>query len=86
FVHEKRGEFDAAAKIIQHILDSEKTLPQGELNFMRYFVDERIKRMDKLKAEFDAVRREQELRARGVQLEPLPAQGPPPDVGAPQGP
>jgi hypothetical protein len=86
FVHEKRGEFDAAAKIIQHILDSEESLPQGELNFMRYFIEERIKRLDSVQAEFDATRREQALRARGAQVKPLPPQGPPPDVGAPRAP
>jgi tRNA A37 N6-isopentenylltransferase MiaA len=86
FVHEKRGEFDAAAKIIQHILDSEESLPQGELNFMRYFIEERIKRLDSVKAEFDATQREQALRARGAQVKPLPPQGPPPDVGAPRAP
>ena len=86
FVHEKRGEFDAAAKIIQHILDSEKTLPQGELNFMRYFVEERIKRLDKVKAEFDATQREQQIRARGIEPKPLPPQTPPPDVGGPKAP
>ena len=86
FVYEKRGEFDAAAEIIQHILDSEGTLPQSELNFMRYFVEERIKRLDSVKAEFDATRRVQQMRARGVEPQPLPPQTPPPDVGAPRAP
>lgn len=85
FILEKRGEFDAAGAIIQNIMDSEQSLPQGELNFMRHFVDERIQALDKIKAEFDATKREEALRARGIKPKLLPQQ-PPPDVGAAQAP
>jgi hypothetical protein len=85
FVHEKRGEFDAAAAIIQNIMDSEQQLPQGELNFMRHFVEERIQALDKVKADFDAQKREEALRARGVDPKLAP-QAPPSDVGAAKAP
>ena len=49
FVHEKRGEMEDAAKIIEHIQVNSKNIPDGELRFMKYFVDERIKHIDKLK-------------------------------------
>jgi len=85
FVHEKRGEFDAAAIIIQSIMDSEQELPQGELNFMQYFVKERIDALDKVKADFDAGKREEELKARGITPKLAPT-APPSDVGAAKAP
>jgi hypothetical protein len=85
FILEKRGEFDAAAMIIQNIMDSEQQLPQGELNFMRHFVEERIQALDKVKADFDAQRRGEALRARGVEPKLAP-QAPPSDVGAAKAP
>jgi hypothetical protein len=48
FIHEKRGEMDAARNIIENILKDTKNIPAGELSFMRYFVEERIKQLDKL--------------------------------------
>lgn len=86
FVHERRGEFDSAAAIIQNILDSEQQLPQGELNFMRYFIDERIKALDKVQADFDAQRREEDMRARGIEPKEVAPNSPPPDVGAAKAP
>ena len=47
FIHEQRGEMDSALKIMQDIQDNEKDIPQGELNFMQYFVKERIHALDK---------------------------------------
>lgn len=48
FAHEKRGEMDEAMLIIQGILNEQKDIKQGELNFMRYFVDERIGRLKEM--------------------------------------
>jgi len=48
FVHEKRGEMEDAARIIQNIQTNSKNIPDGELRFMKYFVDERIKHLDKM--------------------------------------
>lgn len=59
FVYEKRGEMDAALAIIENILTNVKEIPAGELSFMRYFVEERIKRMEEIKE--DASKRFKEI-------------------------
>jgi hypothetical protein len=46
FIHEQRGEFDDALRIMQDIQKNHKNLSAGELNFMKYFVEERLKRLD----------------------------------------
>lgn len=56
FVHEKRGEFDAALKIIENIIDSQSELDRGELNFMHYFAKERLGKIEALKDKIDARR------------------------------
>lgn len=43
FIHEKRGEYDAAFHIIEGILQDYQNIPVGELNFMRYFIEERLR-------------------------------------------
>lgn len=43
FIHEKRGEYDAAFHIIEGILADYQNIPVGELNFMRYFIEERLR-------------------------------------------
>ncbi len=60
FVHEKRGEMDDALVIIENILDDVDEIPDKELRFMKYFVDNRLERMDKLSK--DAEERLQEER------------------------
>lgn len=45
FIYEQQGEFDAAYKIMQGIMDHHKDLSAGELNFMQYFVEERLQRI-----------------------------------------
>ena len=44
FVRESRGEMDAAGKIMQHVIDNSKNIPDGEWRFMKYFMDERLKK------------------------------------------
>jgi len=48
FVHERRGEMDDAARIIENIEAHTKDIPDAELRFMTYFVNERIKRHEAL--------------------------------------
>ncbi len=48
FVHEKRGEMEDAARIIENIEANSKNIPPGELRFMEYFVKERTKKLEKL--------------------------------------
>ena len=81
FVHERRGEFDDAAAIIESVAKHPEDYSQGELNFMKYFIDERIHRMDQLKGELDAMQKEKDaMKAKGIK-DPEPM-GPPEDVGA----
>lgn len=82
FIHEQRGEFDDALTIIDSVLKHPDDFSDGELNFMRYFVDERIGRLDAVKKELDQITKyKAEQRAKGVP--DVPVMGPPPDVGAP---
>ena len=55
FIHEKRGEFDDAAVIIENILQNEKQFTQGELNFMKYFAKERLNKLDELREMLESV-------------------------------
>lgn len=83
FIHEKRGEFGEALVIIEEIAKHPENYTQGELNFMKYFVDERLGRLDAVKAEFDKIEKAKaEMRAQGIKERE--EMGPPPDVGAPQ--
>lgn len=42
FIHEKLGEKDQAIKIIKEFLDNEKDLTPEELNFVHYFIKDRL--------------------------------------------
>ncbi len=81
FIHEARGEFGDALTIIDGVLKHPEDFSEGELNFMRYFVDERIGRLDAVKKELDEIKKfKEEQKAKGVpDVKPM---GPPPDVGA----
>ncbi len=82
FLHEERGEFGEAKEIIEDVLKHPEDYTQGELNFMLYFVKERIHRFDEVKEEFERIQKEKdEMKAKGIK-DPEPM-GPPPDVGAP---
>lgn len=85
FIHERRGEFGEALAIIEEVAKHPEDYTQGELNFMRYFVDERLGRLDAVKAEFDQIAKTKaEQKAKGVKEPEM--MGPPPDVGAPKAP
>jgi tetratricopeptide (TPR) repeat protein len=43
FIHEKEGEYEAAKTIIVEILENNKDFTNGELNFMSYFLTDRLK-------------------------------------------
>lgn len=47
FIHEKRGEEEEALIIIENILKNIENIDQGELNFMQYFVFERLQKLAK---------------------------------------
>ncbi|NBO18205.1 MAG: hypothetical protein EBV03_03075 [Proteobacteria bacterium] len=48
-VYEKRGEMDDALRIMETIRDNAKEIPESDLNFMTYFVKERLKKLEKSK-------------------------------------
>lgn len=50
FVHEKRGEMEDALAIMENIKHSQQEIKPGELNFMRYFVLERLSTLEKAQA------------------------------------
>ena len=56
FVHEQRGEMDAALTIIEHLLENETEISQGEFNFMRVFVEERLQKMQEAQDAFEKAR------------------------------
>lgn len=82
FIHEKRGEFGDALAIMEDILAHPDEYSEGELNFMRYFIDERLGKLDAVKKELEAM---QKYKAEHPDAA-VPAQSPPPDVGAPKAP
>lgn len=85
FIHEQRGEFGEALVIIEDILKHPEDFTEGELNFMRYFVGERLNKLESVEKQIDEIKREKEIeKAKGIP-EPAPI-GPPPDVGAPKAP
>lgn len=47
FLYEQIGEYEAALRIMESIKATIKDIPPGELEFMRYFVEERLKSMEK---------------------------------------
>jgi hypothetical protein len=82
FIHEGRGEFGAALAIMQDILKHPEDFSQGELAFMRTFIDERLHKLDEVKSQLDAIAREQKKTNVPMSIIELP----PPDVGAPVAP
>lgn len=86
FVHEGRGEYGEALDIIQEILKDPSQYSQGELNFMKYFIEERLGKMKEMDKELSAIQAEKDKeRAEGkpdVQMD----NAPPPDVGAAKAP
>jgi hypothetical protein len=47
FLYEQRGEFGDALMIMEHVREHADDLTPGELNFIRYFIEERIQALDK---------------------------------------
>jgi hypothetical protein len=81
FVHEARGEFGAALTIIEDILKHPEEYSESELTFMRYFVDERLGRLNEVEKEYEAAKKsKEEQRAQGKS--DSHDISPPPDVGA----
>lgn len=81
FIHEARGEFGDALNIIEDIVKHPENYSKGELNFMRYFIDERLGKLDQVKKELDAIAAE-----KAKKPDVVPHESPPPDVGAPTAP
>ena len=58
FIHEQRGEMDEALHIIDNILENVEELEEKELNFMRYFVEERIDRLEEIEDKLEHKRQQ----------------------------
>jgi tetratricopeptide (TPR) repeat protein len=78
FIHEERGEFGDALLIIQDILKHPENYSQGELNFMRYFIDERLGKLDAMKKQLDELDAQKKKQGGPIAT----VQSPPADVGA----
>lgn len=50
FIHESRGEFDDALNIMETILNHAEEIPPNELRFMRYFIEDRIHKLDEIES------------------------------------
>ncbi len=48
FIHEQRGEFDDALFIMETIRDTAQDIPPEELRFMKYFIEERLHRLEEV--------------------------------------
>lgn len=58
FIHEQLGEKEQAFMIIENILKTSKDIPDAELNYMQYFIQDRLGFLDKdLKARTDALKK-----------------------------
>ena len=55
FMHEKRGEYDAALEIIRGVLKDTSQYSQGELNFMKHFIAERLGKMEAMEKELQRI-------------------------------
>lgn len=66
FVHEQRGEFDAALGIMQNIMEHQGELKQGDFNFMYYFIQERLHRLEEVQGELEDVRQRHGLKPGGT--------------------
>lgn len=73
FIYEQNGDNEAALGIIKGVLDNSKDLNEGELNFMQYFVKDRLKKMGVLDDQFNVIRKE-------VQENPQPEKHTPPPI------
>ena len=48
-VREKRGEMEDALRIMETIRDNAKDIKDMDLKYMKYFIDERLKKLEKMK-------------------------------------
>lgn len=61
FIHEQLGEDEQALMIIRHIMDNMDDIAPGELNFMRYFVKDRLNKMIEKYPELKRLMEEQKI-------------------------
>lgn len=86
FIYEQRGEFGDALAIIEEILKDPEQYSQGELNFMRYFIDERLGRLEEVESELKAIQAQKDKDRAAGKPDVIPHNAPPPDVGAAKAP
>lgn len=86
FIYEKRGEFGEALTIIQEIMKNPDEYSQGELNFMKYFIDERLGKLKEVESELDAIQKQKDAERAAGKPDVQMKEAPPTDVGAPRAP
>lgn len=86
FVHEQRGEYDEALAIIQEILKDPEQYSQGELNFMKYFIGERLGKMQAVEDELKQIQAVKDKERAEGKPDVVPNEAPPDDVGAAKAP
>ena len=77
FIHEQRGEYADALDIIKGVLADTSQYSQGELNFMKNFIDERLGKMKEMEAELKRIQAHKTQETKGG-IKPVPLEGPPP--------
>lgn len=86
FVHEERGEMGEALDIISEILKDPSQYSQGELNFMKYFIDERIGKMKEMEGEIKRIQKLKDDERKQGKPDVQMHESPPSDVGAAKAP
>lgn len=86
FVYEGRGEYGEALDIIQEILKDPDQYSQGELNFMKYFIEERLGKMKEMDEALKAIQAKKDKDRAEGKPDVETNNAPPPDVGAARAP
>lgn len=86
FVHEGRGEYAEALDIIEEILKDPSQYSQGELNFMKYFIEERLGKMKEMESELKRVQAIKDRDRAAGKPDTQTRNAPPADVGAARAP
>ncbi|OYW17649.1 MAG: hypothetical protein B7Z54_07690, partial [Sphingobacteriales bacterium 12-47-4] len=90
FISERRGEFSDALAIIKEIIAHKEDYSINELRFMKYFIDERLGKMDSVRKQLEAIEAEKQAEIDKAKAEGRtivePNNGPPDDVGAAKAP
>ncbi len=79
-VHEKRGEMEDAYLIMKNLLSEKQSFTQSELNYMKYFMKERVERLEDVQKLLDARQQQidDDLKTNNPQINKREEMRPPP--------